>query len=581
VTLAALITAASVSFIRVHDQAPTAALGRFQIALPAGSLIFTLSPDGRNLAFIAPGLNGRTQFLWVRPMDSLEPHALPGTENALGPFWSPDSRFVAFWAGGKLKKIDVTGGLPQIVCEAPAAVVGGTWNRDDVIVFGDGRIMRVSAAGGVAAPLTAIASFGQYHAFPSFLQDGRHFVYLRFSTDGNQGIYVGSLDATPEQQSTQRLVDTSLMPTYAPSLDPGAGHLLFVRDGTLWSRPFDARRFVLTGEAVPIAERVGIFRLSANFSTSANGVLAYRGVGTALSRLTWYDRTGTPLGPAGDQGAYWDVALSADNSRVATSLDEGRAEGPSISVLEFARGVNQRLTFDVGPGVRAPVWSPDGYRIAFVARRAGGTGIFQKASSTGGKEQVLLPPTSADKWTNDWSRDGHFLLFSSVDPKTKSDLWVLPLRGDVAGRPAPFLQTESNERQGQFSPDTHWVAYVSDESGRPEIWVQRFPVSSSAGSKTKVSADGGDQPRWRRDGKELFYVSLDGKLMATDVSIGPAFKPGVTKPLFAAPIQNSDDTIDSFRWDVTTRGDRFLIDTAATTSEPVTVVLNWTSALKK
>jgi eukaryotic-like serine/threonine-protein kinase len=175
-------------------------------------------------------------------------------------------------------------------------------------VFGDGRIMRVSAAGGVATPLTAIASPNQFHAFPSFLQDGRHFVYLRFSPDGNQGIYVGSLDATPEQQSTQRLLDTPLMPTYAPSPDSGAGHLLFVRDGTLWSRPFDARRFALAGEAVSIAERVGIFRLGANFSTSSNGVLVYRGVGAALSRLTWYDRAGTILGPAGDQGAYWDVA---------------------------------------------------------------------------------------------------------------------------------------------------------------------------------------------------------------------------------------------------------------------------------
>ena len=584
VTLASLIAAASALFVHLHEQAPVGALGRFQIALPAGALSFTLSPDGRNLAFIAPGLNGRSHIVWIRPMDVLEPRALPGTENALTPpFWSPDSRFIAFWAGGKLKKIDATGGLPQIVCEAPAPVLGGTWNRDDVIVFGDGRIMRVSAAGGVATPLTAVASPNQFHAFPSFLQDGRHFVYLRYSPDGNQGIYVGSLDAAPAQQSTQRLLDTPLMPAYAPSPDTGAGHLLFVRDGTLWSRPFDARRFALAGEAVPIAERVGVFRLGVNLSTSANGVLAYRGVATALSRLTWYDRAGRVLGHAGEQGAYWDVALSADDSRVATSLDEGRAEGTSISVLELARRVMGRITFDVGPGYRAPVWSPDGHRIAFVARRPGGAGVFQKPSSTGGKEQVLLPPTSADKSTDDWSRDGHFLLFSSMDPHTKSDLWVLPLTGDAApaGPPAPFLQTEFNERQGQFSPDMHWVAYVSDESGRPEIWVQRFPVSSSEGSKMRVSVDGGDQPRWRRDGKELFYVSQDGRLMATDVSIGSAFKPGITKALFAAPIHISDETMGSFRWAVTARGDRFLIDAATTASEPLTVVLNWTSALKK
>ena len=170
-----------------------------------------------------------------------------------------------------------------------------------------------------------------------------------------------------------------------------------------------------------------------------------------------------------------------------------------------------------------------------------------------------------------------------MDPKTKSDLWVLPLTGDAApaGPPAPFLQTEFNERQGQFSPDTRWVAYVSDESGRPEIWVQRFPVSSSEGSKMRISVDGGDQPRWRRDGKELFYVSLDRKLMATDVSIGSALKPGITKALFAAPIQIGDETVDSFRWDVAAHGDRFLINTATTASEPLTVVLNWTSALKR
>jgi serine/threonine protein kinase/Tol biopolymer transport system component len=561
--------------------ARVAEVARVQISLPAGSLSFTLSPNGRMVAVVAPSPDGHTRVLWVRAMDSLEPRPLPGTEGALTPpFWSPDSRFIAFEAGGKLKKIDPAGGLPQTICDTSASVLGGAWNRDGDIVFGTGRIMRAPAAGGVATPVTA-ESPDQFHAFPSFLPDGRHLVYLRFAAQG-QGLYLGSLDATPAQQSAERLLDTSVMSTYAPSLDSDAGHLLFMRDGVLLAQAFDARRLALAGEAFPVAERVGIFRLSAYFSTSANGVLAYRSVGTAPSRLVWYGRSGAVLGPAGEQGAYWDVALSPDGTRVATTVDEGRAAGQGISVMELARGVIGRFTFDIAPDF-APAWSPDGHRIAFVATRPGGTGLYQKASSTGGKEQVLLPATSAVKFISDWSRDGHFLLFSSRDSKTKSDLWVLPLTdaGVPAGPAALFLQTEFNERQGQFSPNSDWIAYVSDESGRPEVWVQHFPASSGDGRKTRVSVNGGSQPRWRRDGKELFYVSLDGRLMAADVSTGRSFTAGIPRVLFAAPIQIGDETADTFRWDVAFRGDRFLIDTAATTAEPLTVVLNWTAALRK
>ena len=422
--------------------AEVAEVARLQISLPAGSLSFTLSPNGRMVVVIAPGPDGRTRVLWIRAMDSLEPRPLPGTEGALTPpFWSPDSRFIAFEAGGKLKKIDPAGGLPQTICDAPVSVLGGAWNRDGDIIFGNGRIMRAPAAGGVATPVTA-ESPEEFHTFPSFLPDGRHFVYLRFSAK-DQGIYVGSLDATPAQQSSERLLDTSVMPTYAPSRDPAAGHLLFVRDGVLLAQAFDARRLALSGESFPVAERVGIFRLSAYFSTSANGVLAYRSVGGALSRLIWYDRAGAVHGPAGEPGTYWDVALSPDGTRVATTVDEGRAAGQGISVLELARGVIGRFTFDVSPDF-TPVWSPDGRRIAFAATRPGGIGFYHKASGTGGKEQELLPPTSALKFITDWSRDRNVLLFSSQDPTTKSDLWVLPLTGDgvPAGPPALFLHTE-------------------------------------------------------------------------------------------------------------------------------------------
>jgi Tol biopolymer transport system component len=580
-----LIAVASVLFVRFQAPVPMVELARFQIGLPAGSLAFTLSPDGRTLAFIAPSPNRRTRSLWIRPMDSLEPRVLPGTEDALTPpFWSPDSRFIAFQAGGTLKKVAVTGGLPQTICDAPV-VIGGAWNQDGVILFGNGAIMRVSAEGGVATPVTLASQGGAFHSFPSFLPDARHFVYLRYAgpTPQASGIYLGSLDTIPEQQSAQRLLDTPLMPTYAPSLDSGAGHLLFMRESTLLAQPFDVRRLALAGGAVPVAERVGSFRLSAYFSTSATGVLAYRNAGTILSNLVWYDRAGTLIGPAGEQGAYWDVALSPDGTRVALTLDDERqAAGQGISVLEFARGVTSRVTFDAAPD-STPVWSPDGRRIAFVASRPDGTGVFHKASGSGGKEEVLLPPTSAVKWPNDWSRDGRFLLFSSQEPGTKLDLWVLPLTGDgaPAGPPAPFLQTEFNERQGQFSPDTHWIAYVSDESGKPEVYVQPFPASSGEDSRVRISVDGGSQPRWRRDGNELFYVSLDGTLMAADVSMGPALKAGVPKVLFAPPIQIADEVENSFQWDVAASGDRFLINTASTALEPMTVVLNWTAALRK
>jgi Tol biopolymer transport system component len=239
------------------------------------------------------------------------------------------------------------------------------------------------------------------------------------------------------------------------------------------------------------------------------------------------------------------------------------------------------LTFDPAPD-SAPVWSPDGSRIAFSAVRAGGTGLYQKNSDGGGKEEVLLPPANDFKVSNDWSRDGRFLLYTIQDPKTNSDLWVAPLTAEaqLAGPPAPFANTEFSEQQGQFSPDGRWIAYVSDESGRPEIHVQAFPVPTGGGSKTLISRDGGTQPRWRRDGKELFYVSLDGKMMAVDVSSGQAFKASVPKALFQVPIYGDDSAQSFFRWDTMADGQRFLVDTVESSPGPLTMVLNWMAGVK-
>jgi serine/threonine protein kinase/Tol biopolymer transport system component len=577
-------TLAPIAFLYFRGTPPLAEPVRFQIPLPASSRSFTLSPDGRRLAFIAPGLNGRN-FIWIRALDTLEAHPLAGTENASAPpvFWSPDSRLIAFQAGNMLKKIDLAGAPPQDICETRVLVLGGSWNRKGIIIFGtDGEgIMQVAAVGGVATRLTTAPGHNQVHVFPSFLPDGRHFVYLRWSE--KPGVSLGSLDTKPEQQDPKPFLATPLMPVYAPSADPAQGQLLFMREGTLMAQSFDSRRLALVGEPTAVADNVGNLFLSGSFSVSANGILAYRRA-TAPSALTWYDRQGKVLSIAQEPGAYtYTVALSPDGTRVATSRVDPSVTGPNpgIWVHEFGRSVSSRLTFDLAPD-SAPVWSPDGSRIAFTAIRAGGNGLYQKNSNGAGKEEVLLPPTNDFKVSNDWSRDGRFLLYTIQDPKTNSDLWVAPLTADaqLSGPPAPFANTQFSEQQGQFSPDSRWIAYVSDESGRPEIHVQAFPVPAGGGGKTLISRDGGTQPRWRRDGKELFYVSLDGKMMAVDVSSGQAFKTSVPKVLFQAPFYGDDSAPSLFRWDTVADGKRFLVDTVESSPEPLTMVLNWMAGVK-
>jgi eukaryotic-like serine/threonine-protein kinase len=562
---------------------------RFEIQLPAGALTFMLSPDGRQMAFLAPGPDGRN-VVWIRALDSLEPHPLRGTENILVPIvWSPDSRFIAFQTGNKLKKIDISGGPPQEVCDAFVAVIGGAWNRDGTIIFGTvgNGIMQVPAAGGVATLLTTTEGRNEVHTFPSFLPDGRHFLYLR--APENPGIYLGSLDVKPDQQSSRRILSTSQMAVYAPSADPRMGRLLFLREGTLLAQAFDESSLQPQGDPISVAERVGSFHLSGLFSVSPSGVLAYSAGPTArwLSQLNWLDRQGKQLGHAEQPGtySYTDFALSPDGERLAASKIDPRAGGETgIWLLDLLRGVSTRFTFDQAPD-SAPVWSPDGSRVAFAAYRAGGNGIYQKTTNGTGKEQGLVSVTGDEKLPDDWSRDGRFLLYTQQDPHTHADLWVLPLAGDgtPSGTATPFANTAYSEEQGRFSPDTRWIAYASDESGRSEIYIQPFPAPPNGGSKTPISRDGGSQPRWRRDGKELFYSSPDGKLMAVDVTQGPIFKASAPKTLFQVPVAQIGHNVGGSQvlgWDVAPDGKRFLIDTATISTEPVTVVLNWPAELK-
>jgi eukaryotic-like serine/threonine-protein kinase len=588
----------AVAVVHFRETPPQPAAMRFQIPAPEkasfGDTGLALSPDGRQLAFIASGADGHP-MLWVRPLDSVTAHALPGTEGAgWVPFWSPDSRFIGFVVQGKLKKIEAAGGPPQTLCEVPGGLLGGSWNRDGVVIFGtpNGGLFRVSQAGGVAARLTTSdESHGELgHLRPWFLPDGRHFLYFSRTVNPEAaGIYLATLDSTERK----RLAATNQGGAYAP---PAAGsqngHLLFLREGTLMALPLDARRFEPAGEPFPLAEQVGSILATGFFSVSANGVLAYRNGPAAVgfgSQLVWFDRQGKSLGVLGPPGDYArGPAISPDGNRVAVDqLDTGTAGNRDVRdvwVLDVARGVRTRFTFDSVQDF-SPAWSPNGTRLVFASNRgtAGAYGIYQKDSSGTGKEELLLQ-SGLPILPNSWSPDGRYLLYSATGQNGRVELWVLPVAGGTPpdSKPVPYLQEPYNERQGQFSPDGRWIAYSSDESGSNQIYVQSFPAGAG---KFQVSTAGGLQPRWRRDGKEIFYISADGRLTAVDVKTSPKFETGAPQALFDAQLTGVGLARPYFRYDVAADGKRFLVNTVAAdragpAPTPITVIVNWPAALK-
>jgi eukaryotic-like serine/threonine-protein kinase len=544
---------------------------------------FALSPDGTKLAYYATSRDGVPR-LWIRAMDTLESRPLASADlrPAMPFFWSFDSRFVVVQsAGGKLKKIDVSGGTAQSICDAPGLVLKGSWNSDGVIVFGkyQGPVLRVSSEGGTPAAVTALDPARQdaSHTGPVFLPDGRHFLYLRISRSEFTGIYLGSLDDKPKQQSSKRLIATNYSAEFVPSPNRASGEILFLRDGTLFAQPFDLRRLELAGEAVPVAGQVASFLAEGHFSASRSGTLVYRTGGAGGSyKLARFDRQGNTLGMPtdADYGAN-TLALSPDGSRVAVErIDEALADS-NIWLLDLARGGRTRFTYTKSGLDRKAAWSPDGTRIAFSSARNGKSDLYQRAVDGAGQEELLLK-SGSPRYVTDWSRDGRFLMFEQMTESNRRDLWVLPMEGAGERKPVPFLRAEFDSRAGRFSPDGRWIAYSSNESGDYEIYVRPFPAPAGGGGKWMVSQGGGSEPHWRRDGRELFYIRPDGEVMVLEVSVGgAAFQSGIPKPLFKATFSPA--------WDVSADGTKFLfpIGGGETTEYPFTMILNWMALLKK
>ncbi len=539
--------------------------GIFNFALPYG--LPALSPDGTRIVYSAKIKDGRPQ-LWVRRLDTATAQPLPGTEEAATPFWSPDSRWVGFGQDTKLKKIDIQGGPPVVITDLPSALRGGTWNVDGVILYHPNNaqaILRVSASGGQPQPVTDRSG-----REPWFLPDGRHFLYTQGRT-GDMPVLVGSIDEPKKPGKVVAQAHSQVI--YA------LGHLLYLRENTLMAQPFDVVRLETTGEARPIAENIPTFtspsRL-AGFTASQTGLLSYlSGANGGQSQLLWKDRKGLTTGKLGESTAVvGNVELSPDQKSVAVGISSPQAP-QDLWIYDVARGIRTRLTFD--PAIeREPVWSPDGTTLYFAWQNAkGGYDLMRKPSNGTGSEEVMIS-SDVVHTPSSISPDGRFLIYGRA-ASGNTDVWLFPLTTEPGKKPEPrpFIESPSNENRPRFSPDGKWVAYQSNESGTVQVYVVPFP---GPGGKRQISTDGGDRPRWRKDGKEIFYNTPDGALMAAQVSVqNGALNVGKVEKLFDGIV-----TYFGTLYDVSADGQKFLVvDDGASSSVTLHLVQNWTAALRK
>jgi Tol biopolymer transport system component len=541
---------------------------RFPAANTAGGGVrVSVSPDGRHVAFVAVDANGNTQ-LWVRALDATQSTPLPGTDGAASPFWSPDSRSVAFVAQGQLKTIDIAGGTPVVI--ADQSINGtGAWNDEGTILFtptAASPIYRVAATGGRAEPATTLdaAAAETAHRSPFYLPGGRRFVYVATGAPRTgeatppRSIYAGSLDG----DAPRLLLEDASSPLYAD------GYLLFARDGMMLVQPFDVNSLALSGAPRPLGEQVEFGGAgAASLSVSATGTLVFQPAASGGSQLLWFDRGGRQIGALGDADQYADVELSPDGTRAAVTVFDAAVNTRDIWVFDVARGVRSRLTSDRADDV-APIWSGDSARLLFTSNRTGRFDLYQRDASGLGPETRVYAD-DRDKYPTSWARDGRAILYWTFDP-AGSTLQVL----ETDGEPSAQTFLGSPVSPGRFSPDGRWVAYYSAESGRSEIYVVPFPQASR---KWQVSTRGGNFVRWRGDGRELFYVSRDNRLMAVEFDgAGAAPQLGAERALFdVRPVG------PRYFYDVSPDGQRVLVNTIrdGNAAASIAIVQHWSAAL--
>jgi serine/threonine protein kinase/Tol biopolymer transport system component len=550
----------------------------FLAMLPFTVHDMALSPNEHTIAVVGPSTSGGTNVLWLYEVGGQEGRRLPESEGASFPFWSPEGKTLAFFADGKMKKLEIAGGSVQVICDAPAGR-GGTWSADGTVVFSPsgqlgGGLYQVPATGGMPVRITVpdAARGENSHRWPVFLPDGKHFLYLAGNISGQSdadAIFAGTLGSSDKRF----IIKATGNAVYAPP-----GFLLFCRERTLYAQKFDFSKLSLSGEAVPLLNDVSYLpRIMHNeYSADAGVLVAQRGTDVSLSKLVWRDRAGGEIGSIGQPDVYANLALAPNGKAVGLDKTDQENQNADVWTYDLRRNSMNRLTFD--PAIDAtPVWSPDGTSILFASSRAGFFQMYVKKADGREDEKLLAldPSDKSDKYPSAWSPDGKHILYERTTEAIR--LWVADLPVETT---KALLNGSDSTKNGQFSPDGNWVAYTSNASGKWEIYVTSFPDTRG---KWQISNTGGAQPRWRGDGKELFYLGSDGKMMAVPLTIKGHFESGVPTPLFQAGGREQIAGSELVTYDVTKDGQRFLINTQmeSAATKPMTLVLNWRAKVEK